>query len=118
MPKKWFQITLVAFVALTLSLPAAPAEAKPASGKSKLSRQIQGLADQGGNELVNVLITYKKRPGNSDKAHVSTQGASVGHSFNNFPVQLVSIKAGKLHGLSHNPNIDLPESSGLDPSER
>ena len=104
----------IAILALVISILTPAANAAPGNGnggqgssKSKMSRQVKELAHKGGNELVDVLITFKQHPGRSDEAHTKGQGAKVKRGFSIFPVQLVSIKANRLEGLSHNPNIEI-----------
>jgi hypothetical protein len=68
--------------------------------------QAQGVG------LEEILIGFKKFPGNSEKALVEKAGGKIKYTYHLIPVIAASVPSSAIKGLRHNPNVAYVEDDG------
>jgi hypothetical protein len=83
--------------------PAALAKNEGAPANGKLSPPLAKLAKGGGNEMVDVIVTFE--PGSRGASPAAALGGQSRHQFQHFPFEAMTIPARALNGLANNPNV-------------
>ena len=74
--------------------------------ESRFSERARAAVGDNPHEMVNLIVTYRDRPGQADRDHVNRSGGSVRHQFGLIPGHAISIPAHAAKGLARNPNVE------------
>ena len=91
-------------MACLLALPAM-ASADNTDGKAHMSKKVTDKANQGGQEKVDVIVTYHQRSGPAEHARVKNLGGTVKRQFRNFPMKVIRIPAHALEAMANSHGV-------------
>jgi len=77
-----------------------------------LGISAESLVQAQGVGLEDILIGFKKFPGNSEKTLVERAGGKIKYSYHLIPVIAASVPSFAIKGLRHNPNVTYIEKDG------
>jgi hypothetical protein len=79
-----------------------------------LAAAVPALA-AGGQERIDVIVSYDRMPGNAEKNHAKANGAEVKRSYENFKMLALRVPVNALYGLSQGDDdpLFLTTSQGL-----
>ena len=90
--KKTSPIIPLLITVLSLLVVIAPATADGnGNGQSKMSPRAQAVAQQGGQERVDVIVQYASPPGQADNAHAEAHGAQLKRDYEHFRMKALSV---------------------------
>ena len=95
-------LTVLALAALLVGLPVLAGGNNPddRAGFDKMSKPVQALAESGGNQFVDVIITYKKKPGPADEDGIKDSNGKLKRSFDVFKMRAARVPAARLEALA------------------
>ena len=75
------------------------------SAQGRLSARAQEVLEKHPHEMVDLIVTYRQRPGANDRAKVKAHGGQLRHEFQLIPGHAIRVPAHAVHALQNNPNV-------------
>ena len=77
----------------------------PASAQGRMSARAQEVLEKHPHEMIDLIVTYRQRPGADDRAKVKDNGGELRHEFKLIPGHAIRIPVHAATALEHNPNV-------------